>query len=238
MAPSRKSLPHQKGEDNKTTISRYWWACVGFCCLLVGCARDPVSDRIARLSDPDAAVRRTAARSLRGQPRPDERVIAALTKSAADTDAEVRYVSIDALGQYGANAKSSLPVLKSALADSEKRVRLEAALAIPKIDRNDASFPPILISAMREGDGRTLLAVGAMGADAAWAVPTLIGLLSHPTPQVRALAARTLGRIGPAASTAKSALETARGDSNAAVQNAAKDALNRIEAKPTAGGGK
>ena len=46
--------------------------------------------------------------------------------------------------------------------------------------------------------------------------------------KVRALAARTLGRIGPAASAAKTRLEAARRDSNAAVQTAAKDALNRI----------
>jgi HEAT repeat protein len=74
------------------------------------------------------------------------------------------------------------------------------------------------------------LAIGTIGADAVWAVPTLVGLLSHATPQVRALAARTLGRIGPAAKEAKSALEAARRDPNVAVQNAAKDAVHRIEA--------
>ena len=81
---------------------------------------------------------------------------------------------------------------------------------------------------MREGDGRTLLAIGAMGADAAWAVPTLVGLLSHSAPQVRALAARTLGRIGPAAIESKTTLEAAQRDSNPAVKSAAKDALKRL----------
>src|SRR6185312_1314241 len=121
------------------------------------------------------------------------------TKSATDTDVEVRSFSIAALGKAGPAAQSSLPVLKTALQDPEKRGRLEAALAIPKIDPHDTSARPVLIAAMREADGRTLLAVGAMGGDAVWAVPTLIGLLSHATPQVRALAAKTLGRIGPGA---------------------------------------
>ena len=74
-----------------------------------------------------------------------------------------------------------------------------------------------------------------MGADAAWTVPTLVGLLSHATPQVRALSARTLGRIGPAAKEATTALEAARRDSNSAVQTAVKDALNRIGASNVIG---
>ena len=34
---------------------------------------------------------------------------------------------------------------------------------------------PVIFNSMREGDGNTLLEVGAMGASAAWAVPTLVG---------------------------------------------------------------
>lgn len=217
------------------STSRYWCALVVGCLLVVGCARDPLNDLLSRLSDPDVAVRRTAARALRDQRRTDEPVLAALTKSAGDTDMEVRYLSIDALGQAGAAAKSSLPVLKSALADPEKRVRQEAALSIPKIDPSHTSFHAVLISSMREGDGRTLLAVAAMGTDAAWAVPTLTALLSHAAPQVRVLAARGLGRVGPAAIAGKLALEAAARDSNAAVQKAAKEALARIESKSPSG---
>jgi HEAT repeat protein len=86
---------------------------------------------------------------------------------------------------------------------------------------------------MRAGDGRTLLAVSEMGSSGAWAVPTLVELLAHESPKVRALAARTLGRIGPAAGDAKPALQGAARDPSAAVQTAAKEALKRIEAPPT-----
>ena len=99
-------------------------------------------------------------------------------------------------------------------------VRVRAALAIQKIDPKNVSFVPVLAGAMRSGDGRVLLAVGAMGAEAAWAVPTLVGLLSHESAQMRALAAQTLGRIGPAASEAKAALQRTLRDSNVAVQDA------------------
>jgi HEAT repeat protein len=209
--------------------SQCWRACLLICCLQLGCARDPASDLISRLNDANVAVRRDAARAIRDQPNADERIVAALTKSVTDSDVDVQCLSIEALAKLGQSDKSMVLRLKPALADTEKRVRLEAASAIAKIDPGDVSPRPVLIGAMREGEGRTLLAIGTMGADAAWAVPTLIGLLSHATPQVRALAARTLGRIGPPAKEAKSALEAARRDPNAAVQNAAKDALIRLQ---------
>jgi HEAT repeat protein len=76
-----------------------------------------------------------------------------------------------------------------------------------------------------------------MGKDGAWAVPTLIGLLSHESAKVRALAAQTLGRIGPAASDSKTALQRTLRDPSVAVQGAADGALARIHAQ-TAGSGR
>lgn len=211
------------------SISRRLCACFIFCLLQTGCARDPIADLAAQLNDPNVAVRRAAARSLGEQPITDERIVAALTKGAADTDMEVRYRSIEPFGRLGRAGKPVIPVLKKALADPEKRVRLEAALALARIDPQDTAPRPLLIAALREGDGRILLATGAMGNDAAWAVPTLVGLLSHNSPQVRAIAAKTLGRIGPAAIDAKPALEAARRDANPVVQNAAKEALSHFQ---------
>jgi HEAT repeat protein len=225
----------QAGKSLIMSTSRCLRILPGLCVLLAGCARDPASELISRLNDPDVAVRRTAARTLREQPIADNRVVAALATSAKDSDVAVRCLSVEALGNLGRIDRANVQHLKPALADPEERVRLEAALAIAKVDPHDDSGRSVLIGAMREGDGRTLLAIGAMEADAAWAVPTLIGLLSHEKPQVRTLAARTLGRIGTAAVQGKPALEIARRDSNIAVQTAAKDALNRIGASKTLG---
>jgi HEAT repeat protein len=215
------------------TVSILWLA---VCLVLIGCSRDPIAERIAKLNDPNVELRRTAAREFAERPASDERAIAALAKSAADADIDVRYASIDALGKLGPEAKSGLPVLKIALADSEKAVRIRAAWSMSNIDPQDRSFVPVLVAAMREGDGRVLLEVGATGPPAAWAVPTLTGLLSHESPKVRTLAAKALGGIGPAAKVARPGLEVARGDSNAAVKTAAKEALNRIRSGQTARG--
>jgi HEAT repeat protein len=196
---------------------------------LGGCRHDPAEAIVAKLSDPNIEVRLAATNSLVEQPVNDNRVIKELTKNVSEKNSELRYKSAEALGKLGSAAKSSLPSLILRLQDGEKNVRLRAAFSIQKIDPADRSFVPVLSDAMREGDGRTLLEVGALGSGAAWAVPTLSGLLSHASPKVRTLAAKALGNIGPAANGAKIALEAARGDSNAGVQKAANDALARVQ---------
>jgi HEAT repeat protein len=204
-------------------------AWVGLYLLLFGCHHDSDSELIAQLQSPSADSRRAAARSLGEQPVFEPRFVDALTTAVTDQDAEVRRLSIGALGKFGPAAQSSLPALTAALQDPELGVRLKAALAIPKIDRKNSSFVPVLVGAMRAGDGRIFLEVGAMGEAGAWAVPTLVALLSHESAKVRALAAQTLGRIGLVTPEAKAALQRCLRDPNAAVQTAAKDALDRLQ---------
>jgi HEAT repeat protein len=153
-------------------------------------------------------------------------------QTVTDQNVQVRTLAINALGSFGKPAASSLPALTTALHDANPAVQIRAALAIAKIDPKNPAFIPVLKSAMQAGDGKVLLEVGAMGRDAAWATPTLIELLGHPLPQVRALAAQTLGRIGsPATATAKAALQQATHDPNLAVQHAAQAALERIQSE-------
>jgi HEAT repeat protein len=203
---------------------------LGLCCLLNSCG-DSQGQLLAQLQSPEVEVRRAAVRALALQSQPDNRVMIALTQAVADSDQAVRGLAINALGQIGKPARGSLPALTLVMKDSDPVIRLRAALAIQKINPKDLSFVPVLVSAMRSGDGRVLLEVGAMGRDGAWAVPTLIELLGHPLPQIRALAAQTLGRIGPAAVGAKPALQQAAHDSNAAVQLAARQALEHVQAE-------
>jgi HEAT repeat protein len=216
--------------------NRRWIASLGVLLALSGCAGDPAGKLTAQLSNTDPAIRRAAARALDENPSTNDRVITALAKGAADSDAEVRYFSISAIGKCGPAAISKLPDLKAALQDSEQRVRVRAAFAVHTIDPGDRSFETVLAAAMREGDGKTLLEVGAMGSQAAWAVPTLVELLSHRSPQVRVLAANSLGRIGPLAAGATSALQVTARDANPAVKYAAQTALERIESKSAPAG--
>jgi vesicle coat complex subunit len=207
----------------------YWVLLIGVCGWIIGCGADPVGQWIAQLQSADVETRRAAARALAQKNQAEDRVMVALAKATADHDAEVKSLAIGALGRIGKPAAASLPALIAALQDSEPPVRLNAALAIQRIDPKNSAFVPALTAAMRAGDGRVLLDVGAMGAGGAWAVPTLIELLAHPLPQLRALAAQTLGRIGPAAAVAKLALQQATRDSNPAVQKTAHGALDQIQ---------
>jgi HEAT repeat protein len=198
------------------------------CIVVSGCGGDAVSNLVAELGHDDAAVRRAAVRAAAERPIADERVVKALAKCVVDSDREVRYFSIEALGKLEAAGKLGLSALKSALQDAEPRVRLAAALAVARIDPQDRSFMPTIVSSMREGDGNTLREVGVMGPSATWAVPTLVELVSSPLPQVRVLAAHDLGRIGPGASSALPALQGAMQDSNPAVKRAAEEASKLI----------
>ncbi len=173
---------------------------------IAGCGTDSIGRSIAELQSPDVQTRREAARML-GQSAPTEkRIVMALANSAAtDKDLEVRMLAIGGLNRIGKPAAAALPALKGVLHDSDPHIQVQAALAIQNIEPKDRDSTPVLIAAMRGGDGRVMLSVGSLSKDGVWAVPTLIELLSHQTPQLRALAAQTLGRIGPPAAAAKAA---------------------------------
>jgi HEAT repeat protein len=197
---------------------------------IAGCGTDFIGQSIAELQSSDVQSRRAAARMLGQCGSTEERVVTALTNSVTDQDLEVRMLAIDGLSRIGKPAAAGLPALKSSLHDSDPHLKVQAALAILKIESNNRDAESVLIAAMRDGNGRVMLAVGMLGKDGAWAVPELIEMLSHQKPQIRALAAQTLGRIGPAAATAKAALERTAQDSNPAVRQAATEALERVQA--------
>jgi HEAT repeat protein len=197
------------------------------CLLGPGCG-DTLAPVLAKLSDPSAETRRAAARELGEHPNVDSRVIAALSKSLTNQDAEVRRLSAYALGMVGAPAKAALPALEKSLADGEPSIRIAAALAIEHIDPASKAFQPVVTAALRAGDGRVIREIGGMGEGAAWAVPELTALLSQEAPQVRSLAAQSLGRIGKPAASARVALQRATHDKNAAVQDAARQAVEKL----------
>jgi len=81
---------------------------VGLCMLVIGCG-DSSAKRIAKLQSPDAKLRRAAVRALFEQPKLEDEEIDALAKSVADSDSEVRNLSIDALGNLGPQGAAGLP---------------------------------------------------------------------------------------------------------------------------------
>jgi HEAT repeat protein len=192
------------------------------CVIATGCGPS-TDDLIAQLRDADPKTRLAAAHALVERRDETSDVVA-----ADDADSTVRELAITTLARIGPEAKDALPALESALRDENASVRTAAALAIDSIEPNWQVHRPVLIQSLRAGDGPVFLAVGRMGERAAWAVPTLVGLLSDRRPPVRALAAKALGGIGPAARDAERGLTQCLRDPEASVRRAAQNALRQI----------
>jgi HEAT repeat protein len=203
---------------------------VCICLVAAGCGNS-TDALIVQLGDSDPVARRSAARELGNRQEDASRVVAALAKAVEDSDLEVRELASASLGQFGREAKACLPALEQALNDQQSSVRLTAALAIQKIDPHSPHFPPVLIESLRAGDGVVFLELRRMGADAKWAVPTLVRLLAHQQPQIRALAAHALGGIGGDADEVKSAVRRSLRDQDPNVREAAQNALIQIDAQ-------
>jgi HEAT repeat protein len=194
---------------------------------LWGCSRS--TDRwITQLTDADPKVRRAAVVALDKQGDESDMVVAALSRATEDSDTTVRELSVSALGKMKGAAGKSLPALEHALSDSEVSVRVAAALAIHDLDPKRDSYRRVLINSLQAGNGPVFLAVGQMGKEAAWAVPTLVKLSSYPQAAIRALSARTLGEIGVFTDKAQFALQRLAHDENAAVRNAARHVLDSM----------
>ena len=193
--------------------------------------RDRSVDRSTeRRQSRNAPGRRAALADERGN---SSQLIEALAAATSDSDVEVREIAVAALGQRGDAAKPVLPRLERALSDPEVSVRLKAALAIRHIEPDSHSYERVLLDSLRAGHGTVFLEVGRMGSDAAWATPALVAALADRRPTIRALAATTLGQIGASGGEVEAALRRAERDPKPAVREAAQQALQKLQTRPS-----
>jgi HEAT repeat protein len=196
--------------------------------LASGCGGSSTDALIAQLRSADPKTRLAAARALADQGGDAADAVAGLADAAGDTNPAVRELAITTLGRIGPEAREALPALERALRDENSSVRTAAALAIDSINPSSQLHLPVLIESLRAGDGPVFLAVGQMGERGAWAVPTLKALLSDRRSSIRALAAKALGGIGPAAREAERGLQQCLRDDEPSVRKAAQNALRQI----------
>jgi HEAT repeat protein len=146
-----------------------------------------------------------------------------------DPDPSVRRQTIRSLAESPVLPADAISMLAAALEDREPSVRVAAALAIQHIDPQNRAFVPVLEAALREGQGPIFLVIGREGANASWAIPTLVSLLSDRRAPIRALAAQTLGEIGVASDRVETSLRHGLQDEKPAVQKACRQALDRLK---------
>jgi len=207
--------------------SRMRWTILGLCLSLLGCGEDPTVQLVAQLQSADAETRRSAVRALDSYQ--GLHVTSALAEVIDDSDSQVRQLAIHSLGERGDRAKTHLADIERVLKHPDPNTRITAAFAIRQIEPDNESFVPVLTDALCDGDHHVFLELGAIGPDAQWAVPTLIELLSHRNPRIRALSALTLGQLGPTTGAATTALRQAESDPQINVRKMAQQALELIE---------
>src|SRR5262245_2843879 len=161
--------------------------------------------RKALKSDASPAVRRRAAIAV-AEAAADEReaVVALADAVRQDADAAVRETAARRLGTVGAAAKPAVPVLVAALKDANAGVRAGAAEALGRLGDDAAAAVPALVQALADADvavrTEVVSALGRFRAAADAAVPALARAVEQDAVvQVRKEAARSLGRLGPAA---------------------------------------
>ena len=144
------------------------------------------------LNDPDACVRRIAARFLGRAEVLD--LSTHLSSELGSTTPFVREAALMALGHF--DRFSGLDEARRALKDSEPMVRVAAAWALGMIEHSDAI--PALTEALADADTRVrmqaALALGQIENESA--IPALVRVLeSDRDPRVRRAAAAALGQI-------------------------------------------
>ncbi len=191
----------------------------------------------AAIKNPDApSLRKAAAKAfgqVRGRPEPTIKV---LVDALDDNYLEVRQAAVEALRQYGVEAKPAAPKLLAVLkTESDHTIRHSSLHALQAIGMVDQDVAQELISLLDDQEFGTFMLsqLYVLGPFAAPAVPKLIQYLKSPELLLRTYAASNLGYIGPAASEALPALEIATTDSSSTVQTYAKLSIERIKGTRT-----
>jgi HEAT repeat protein len=121
---------------------------------------------------------------------------------ATDKNAEVRHAAIYALQEIKPDPKILMPLLDQVLKESDPMVRMNVLTLVAEMGKPAV---PSVIKMLNDDETATwgCITLGAIGSEAADAVPALTKLLgpAHP-PKLRLEAAMALSSIGPAAVTA------------------------------------
>jgi HEAT repeat protein len=191
----------------KSTHLRYRIECTRALTMAGQDRKDAISDLLSGLKDTDDRVRVASALALKsivpGAPKDSMvKAVAALIEALNEGTMSLRAAVIEALGALGQDAKEALGPLRGLLKKTEVKQQL------------------LILDAIAE-----------MKDDAKDTVPDLIGLLHDKAEKdLRAAAAFTLGRIGPAASAAVDALKARLEDPDGGVRLHAAHSLNNITA--------
>ena len=192
-------LLDQSSDEEWGTAKVHWMAAEALGHIGVE-ARSATGSLIAAMDDVDLHVRAVAASTLPAVDAPAEQAVPALIELI---QREPAVMPIDALSEYGPEAKAAVPTLVRLAGEDE------------------------LNSEIRWNAVRTL---GKIGAEAVEAIPALVEQLQNSIPSIREHAAEALGDIGPAAQAEAEALLPLLSDTVTKVRRDAARSLGQIQA--------
>jgi HEAT repeat protein len=133
-----------------------------------------------------------------------------LARVVREGTARERVTAAEDLAHLGTAARPCLPALRRALADSDRNVALAAAGALVQLDADDKEGLRAIEKLLQSSDLETrylaIRTIGDLGAKGVAALPTLLKALTDEHEALRAVAAKAVGRVAPAASSRAEAL--------------------------------
>jgi HEAT repeat protein len=193
--------------------------------------KEDASVLCACLKSPKMAVRAYAANTLDSMGRNAVDAVPALTETLNDSDAGLRRTAASALGKIGAPAKSAIPALTLALKDRDKSVREKAVQSLVKMGSGLDTVSALLEGLKNEDENVVEIAEKALDENnwlTADNVHGLVEVVQASKTKARIFAMAALGRIGPDAKEAVTALMDELRDLEASVREAAASALGKI----------
>ncbi len=189
-------------------------------------AKATVPGLLEFLKDKDPGLRRTAAFCL-GQIGPDgKQAVPALGEALKDKDAHVQIAAARALWSI-AKEQAAIPVLLQAMKSEQVSIRQEAVVALSAIGPGAKEAMPAVVAALADRDLEVRkLAFGALDKMRPATVPALAEGLKDE--RVRYDALELLGRIGPGAKAAVSAVAETLKDKSDPVRYQAAITLGKI----------
>ncbi|MCP4676557.1 MAG: HEAT repeat domain-containing protein [Deltaproteobacteria bacterium] len=159
-------------------------------------AEQATSYIVPLLKDRESEVRIEAARALGEIASQPETVLPALLDAAHSENEDERKTAIIAMARFG---KPSVPYLSNALFDQDPEIRVDAARGLAALKIGETVAIPALVKAVCQGDAKLRQAAAealeAFGVNAINSLGEVLADKSNDA-KARALAARTIGKLG------------------------------------------
>jgi HEAT repeat protein len=182
------------------------------------------------LADPEEEIRQLSASALTEFGAEAQIALPELIQATSDESVTVRRRAIRAIGYIGpVAADDAMPAVIAATEDPDQSVALQAVATMGEFGPLAADGVPAMLAALWTGDVRQRAVAGvSLQRVGAAAIPALVQTLVHPSADVRAKVANVLGKMGPSAAEARTAVESLLSDPDESVRSAASEALAQI----------